>query len=118
VIPEIDGSDLDAGASVSQMGSYLRRNHLNSALEPDATAVRTLHRGKGKTGVFILRVTLDRRSETMVTTLGAKKTRSEGNLRVEDEQGGTCTICDCEVDGVFAALHTQIECSILHPDIA
>jgi len=67
----------DSGASVSRVGNYLRRNHLHSALEPDATAGRTLCYGEGEMSVFILRVALHRRSEPMVTTPGAQKTRSE-----------------------------------------
>ena len=119
VIPEFDGSNLDAGASISQLGSYLRRNHLDSALEPDATVSRALRHGEGEMSVFILLVVLHRRSEPMIITLSAQKTRSEWNLRVEDDRSRTCLLCrDREVDGVFSALQLQIECSMLQPNIA
>ena len=89
VIPEFDGCNLDAGASISHLGSYLRRNHLDSALEPDATVGRALRHGEGEMSVFILLVVLRRRSEPMVITLGAQKTRAEWNLRIKDDQSGT-----------------------------
>lgn len=119
VIPESDGSNLDAGASISQLGTYLRRNHLDAALESDATVGRTLRNGEGEMSVFILLVVLHRRSKPMIFALGAQKTRSEWNLRVEDDQSRTCILCrNREIDGVFSALQLQIECTMLHPNIA